>query len=95
MNISLRNRPNQLLAFAVISLISVDLAPDLFAQKPGGGKVKVLVGFAQPPGQAEVNLIANNGGQVTRRFRIIDSLAAELPQAAVNALANHPSVRII
>jgi subtilisin family serine protease len=63
------------------------------AQQPE--RVRVLIGFHQPPGQAELNAVQQGGGKVTSRFRLIDSVAAEIPANAIAGLANNPLVKIV
>ncbi len=63
------------------------------AQQPQ--RVRVLIGFHQPPTQAEINAVQKGGGTVTDRFRLISSVAAEVPVAAIAGLAKHPLVKII
>jgi subtilisin len=63
------------------------------AQQPE--RVKVLIGFHQPPGLAEMNAVAGGGGNVTHRFRIIDAVAADIPVNAIEGLSKNPLVKII
>ena len=63
------------------------------AQQPQ--RVRVIIGFHQPPTQAEINAVRKGGGTVTNRFRLISSVAAEVPVAAIAGLAKHPLVKII
>jgi subtilisin family serine protease len=63
------------------------------AQQPE--RVRVLIGFHQPPGQAELNAVQQGGGKVTSRFRLINSVAAEIPANAVAGLAKNPLVKIV
>jgi subtilisin len=63
------------------------------AQQPE--RVRVLIGFHQPPGQAELNAVKQGGGTVTSRFRLIDSVAAEVPANAIAGLAKNPLVKVV
>ena len=82
------------LAFAVTALGSLFfLAEDAVSQPPE--RVKVLIGFHQRPGLPELNAVKANGGKITSRFRIIDSIAAEVPQNALIGLRNNPLVKIV
>jgi subtilisin family serine protease len=58
-------------------------------------KVKVIIGFNQTPGKTEEALIRGLGGNVSHTYSIIPSIAAELPEQAIEALAKNPRVRII
>ncbi len=58
-------------------------------------RVSVLIGFRQQPGAAEQALVRAFGGAVRHTYRIIPSIAATLPLAAVRALSAHPSVALI
>lgn len=81
-----------LLAFASQSVG----APPTENQGAGNGeKVKLLIQFANPPGQAEVAAVAKHGGVVTRRFQIIPSVAATVPRAALPALLAEPGVQLV
>jgi subtilisin len=59
------------------------------------GTQAVLIGFKNNPGPAEEALVRSYGGQVKTSFTLVPAMAAELPLAAINALANNPMVTVI
>jgi len=68
---------------------SLQAAPPL---PPGQEKESVLIGFYGNPNRALVRQI---GGEVTREFTLVNVIAAELPQQAIEALSRNPLVRYI
>ncbi|NMC27390.1 MAG: S8 family peptidase, partial [Syntrophomonadaceae bacterium] len=59
------------------------------------GKAKVLISFVQNPGRAEEALVESLGGTVKHKYSIIPSIAADLPEAAIQALSRNPRVKLI
>lgn len=59
------------------------------------GKVDVLIGFKNPPGQNDQAFIRAQGGKVKHSYTLIPSIAATVPQQALIVLANNPNVLII
>jgi hypothetical protein len=55
-------------------------------------KVDVLIEFQQTPGAAEENLVRGAGGQVRRTFWLIPTIAATLPEKAIDGLKNNPRI---
>ena len=55
--------------------------------------VTVLVSGASAAGQSVEHVVAGLGGQVLRRFSVIDGFAARLPGSAVATLSSVPGVR--
>ncbi len=59
------------------------------------GKVKVLIGFKANPNVADLDAVKGVGGKITRRFKIIPSVAATIPAKAVARLLANPRIRIV
>lgn len=77
----------------IFSLIIILVPIATQAQEPQ--KTRVIIGFNQMPGSAEEALIRSLGGKVRHTYTIIPSIAAELPEQAIEALSKNPRVRII
>jgi subtilisin len=58
-------------------------------------RAKVLIGFAQLPGASEEALVRAFGGTVSHTYHLIPAIAAEVPQAALQGLRNHPLVTVV
>ncbi len=56
---------------------------------------KVIVGFKDTPGLEQRQLIESLGGHVTRMYRIIPALAAEISAGAAQQLLSNPSVTYV
>ncbi len=57
--------------------------------------IKVLIGFTTAPGKPEADIVKSMGGNIKHTYSIIPSIAAELPETAIEALGRNPKVRII
>ena len=82
----------------VYSVFAALVALLCFTGKAAGqqvGAVKVLIEFYQPPGMSELKAVKGNGGKFTQRFRLINSVAAEVPPQAINGLRKHPLVKLV
>ena len=55
----------------------------------------VIIGFHQPPGQYEQELIEGIGGTVNRVYRLIPAIAAMLPEQALAELRDNPLVAYV
>lgn len=77
----------------LIILLQVGLTEVVDAAPPG--KVDVLIGFKNPPGQNERALVRAQGGTVNHVYTLIPSIAASVPPQALNALSNNPKVAVI
>ena len=55
-------------------------------------KVDVLIGFSQPPGQAEQSLIRSLGGDIKFTYSIIPTIAATMPENAIAGLRHNPKI---
>lgn len=58
-------------------------------------KADVLIGFKQTPGAAQENLVRGFGGAVRHTFWLIPTIAATLPETAVEALKKNPQITMI
>lgn len=58
----------------------------------GNSRVNVLVQFKQTPGPAEQALVRNFGGNIKYSYHLVQAIAANIPEAAINALQNNPNV---
>lgn len=58
-------------------------------------EVDVIVGFAARPGPAEVTLIQQYGGRVTREYKYVAAVAATIPTAQKDLLAQAPGVAYV
>lgn len=79
-------------AYLLIPAALVLLASGVGAQAPGQTRVRVIIGFAQPPGPAEEALVRGAGGMVHHRYWLVPAIAADVPQAALAGLRNNPNV---
>ncbi len=76
--------------FAVLGSLLAVAGHSLQAQPPE--RVRVIIGFQQQPGPNERALVRGFGGTIGHTYSLVRGIAAELPQAAVNALRNNPNV---
>jgi subtilisin family serine protease len=58
-------------------------------------KVRVFIGFNQPPGQSEENLVRSLGGEIKYTYHIIPAIAAYVPETAIQGLLRNPRVTVI
>ncbi len=59
------------------------------------GKTKVLIGFLEKPGKAELDQVKGLGGEITRTFEIVPAIAANIPSVAIEKLAQNPRIRYV
>lgn len=76
--------------FAAVGSLLVLASLGLQAQPPE--RVKVIISFEQPPGPNEQALVRGFGGTIRHTYWLVQAIAAEVPQAAVQALRNNPNV---
>jgi len=79
-----------LIAFGLISLIWV---AGVDAQ--GDAKSRVIITFRDAPTGSDIRKVSDAGGTVTRLFKIVPSLAAELPASAIESLRADPRVLVV
>jgi subtilisin len=61
----------------------------------GPVKQKVFIGFKELPGAAERALVENHGGSVRHSYHIVNAIAAELPEPAIEALKKDKRVSVV
>jgi len=71
------------LAFGLIASPAAAQSPEM---------VKVLIGFDRQPGPAEEAIVHRAGGAIKYTYHLIPSIAASLPEAAIDALRANPNV---
>ncbi len=59
------------------------------------GEKSYIVGFKQPPGQTEKDLVHGHGGKVKRQFKIIKAMAVSLTEQAMVELQSDPKVEYV
>ena len=80
-------------SLSIILLASTVAIPlQSFAEKPEQAKSPVVILFNDKVSQNNLDLIKSNGGEITRTYKIINGLAANLPQQAIENLKNNPSI---
>lgn len=58
-------------------------------------RVDVLIGFKIKPGAAEQEMVRAAGGKIKHSYTLVPAIAANLPQAALTALQNNPTIDYI
>jgi subtilisin len=58
-------------------------------------KVRVFIGFNQPPGQSEEALVRGLGGDIKYTYHIIPAIAAYVPETSIQGLLKNPRVTVI
>ena len=78
--------------FSVASLSILLLAGTIvlplpaFADKPEKSKTPVIILFDDKISEVQKSLVKSKGGEITRSFTIINGIAANLPESAINSL---------
>ena len=54
-----------------------------------GERVPVLIGFDKQPGPSEEALVRGAGGNIKHTYRLVDAIAASLPEGARTAFVLH------
>lgn len=80
---------------AVLLALVISLAGPAAAMAQPPDMVKVLIGFANQPGPAAEALVRGAGGSIKYTYNLVPSIAATIPQAAVNGLLRNPLVTVI
>jgi len=75
---------------AVVGILLTALGDS--AQAQAQGRVRIIIGFAQQPGPNQEALVRSVGGSIFHTYWLIPAIAAEVPQVALQALANNPNV---
>lgn len=67
----------------------------VWAVYPAAGHKRYIIVFNAPPGNAEVAMVRNMGGEIRYVYDIIPGIAASLPEAAAETLMKNPLVDYI
>src|ERR1035438_6568157 len=67
------------------------IAPDA-VQTQSSSTVPVIIQYLQEPGSQQDKGVSNFGGRVKSRLHSIHAIAADIPQSALDQLANDPNV---
>lgn len=82
-----------LVAIQIAIAMSVTIA---FAGSEGNDdNVPVIVGLKNKPNQVDKNMIRGHGGEIKYSYSIINAIAAEVPEQAIDALRKNPNVEYI
>jgi len=79
-------------SLSLILLTSTIAIPLQASAEPDTTKVPVVILFNDKVSSDKIDLIKANGGDITRKYTIINGLAANLPPQAIQALENNPSI---
>ncbi len=74
------------LALAIGTLVGLATAQPAGNAAGAAERVDVLIGFQAVPGPAEHALVRGQGGRITRSFRIVPAVAANIPANAWDPL---------
>jgi len=86
-----KGKPGRILGVVVVFVLAFGLiASPAAAQSPE--RVDVLIGFDQQPGPAEEAIVHRAGGTIKHTYHLIPSIAASVPEAAIDGLRANPNV---
>lgn len=57
--------------------------------------VRVLIAFDKPVGESERALVRANGGKIKYSYTIVNAVAAQVPEAAIEGLSRNPNITAI
>ena len=77
--------------FMVVVVMFAFSAVSLRAQQ-SSERVDVLIGFTTPPGPSQQALVRAFGGNIKYTYTLVPAIAANVPQAAMEALSRNPNV---
>lgn len=81
-----------LLLIAMMIIVSIPSSDFANQSTDANQKVRVLIEFKEFPGKSEAALIKSHGGEVRHMYRIIPSIAVEIPAKAVEALKHNKNI---
>lgn len=85
-----------ILGLALLITLSVDASVSFAAAKPQNDNfVRVLVVFDKPVGASEQALVRAYGGKIKYSYSIVNAVAAQVPQSALDGLAHNPHVTAV
>jgi len=82
-------------SLSLILLTSTIAIPLQASAEPDTTKVPVIILFNDKVSNQHKSLVNSHGGEITKSFTIINGIAANLPQTAIDALENNPSIASI
>ncbi len=82
-------------SLSLVLLTSTIAIPLQASAEPDTTKVPVIILFNDKVSNQHKSLVSSTGGEITRTFTIINGMAANLPQNAIDALENNPSIASI
>ncbi|MFO8080206.1 MAG: S8 family serine peptidase [Armatimonadota bacterium] len=72
--------------------IETELAP---IETAAADQARVIIGFKQPPGRAERQMVEGHGGNVAHVYTLIPAIAAKIPEQAVEGIRHNPNVAYV
>jgi len=89
---------NKLSLFSISLLSFLILASTItgnflaYGEKPEDSKEPVVILFSDKVSSNEINLVKSYGGEITKTYKIINGLAANIPSKAIENLQKNPNV---
>jgi subtilisin family serine protease len=81
---------------AMIMVISVTVVlAGSAADKDTKTKEPVIIGFKSTPGHADKAMVRGRGGDITYSYRLINAIAAKLPEPAIENIQRNPRVTYV
>lgn len=59
------------------------------------GKIMVIIGFKNMPGPSDIDFITGLGGNINRRYAIINAISAIVPETSIETIKRNPNVEYI
>ena len=73
------------ITFALIAMLLVAVVPSALAQS---AKTPVIILFNDKISDKQINLVKSVGGDITRNYKLINGVAANLPQNAIENISS-------
>jgi subtilisin family serine protease len=83
-----------LMAMMMVISVTVVLAGGADKETQPNNK-KVIVGFEEPPNEADEKMIRDCGGKTKYTYHIIDAKAVEIPEQAIENIKKNPRVKYV
>jgi hypothetical protein len=64
-----------------------------FAQAPE--RVRILIGFRNPPNPADEGDVRRRGGEISHRYHIVPAMAVSIPVTALDGVRRNPNVTVV
>lgn len=85
-----------ILGLALMMAFPVSVSTSFAAVKPQSGNfVRVLIAFDKPVGASEQALVRAYGGKIKYSYSIVNAVAAQVPESALDGLAHNPHVTAV